>query len=114
MAEMIVTNAATILNHLIKTLTQTLHALYTRDFTESKPSELPISPPSRSRVLSDLLVHLPKLVPEEQGQDGVRAEAEIRSSQAFVESHQALLPQGLREAVPESFIKLALKFNFII
>lgn len=66
-----------------------------RAFTDSKPNELPISPPSRSWVLADLLVHLPELVPEEQGQDGVRAEAEVGSSQAFVESHQALLPQGL-------------------
>lgn len=64
------------------------------------------------KALSDLPVHLAKLVPEEQGQDGVRAEAEIRSSQAFVESHHALLPQRLREAVAKSFIKLALQLEF--
>lgn len=51
--------------------------------------------PSWTQVLSDLLIHLAKLVPEEQGQDGVRAEPEIRSSQAFVESHHALPPQRL-------------------
>lgn len=62
-----------------------------------------------SQVLSDLLVHLAKLVPEEQGQDGVRAEPEIRGPQAFVESHHALLPQRLGEAVHEPFIKLPLK-----
>lgn len=72
--------------------------------------ELPIF--DRGQVLSDLLVHLAKLIPEEQGQDGVRAKPEIRGSQAFVESHHALLPQRLREAVDESFIKLPLKFKF--
>lgn len=65
--------------------------------------------PRWSQVLSDLLVHLAKLVPEEQGQDGVRAEPEIRGPQAFVEPHHALLPQRLREAVDEPFIKLPLK-----
>lgn len=64
------------------------------------------------QVLSDLLVHLAKLVPEEQGQDGVRAEPEVRSSQAFVESHNTLLPQRLREAVCKPFIKLALQLEF--
>lgn len=69
-------------------------------------------PCSWPQVLSDLLVHLAKLVPEEQGEDGVRAEPEIRSSQAFVESQQALFPQRLKEAVAESFIKLALQLQF--
>lgn len=48
-------------------------------------------------------------MPEEQRQNGVWTEPEIRGSQAFVESHQALLPQCLRKAVSESFVKLPLK-----
>lgn len=60
-------------------------------------------------MLSELLVQFSQFIPEEQGQNGVWAEPEIRGSQAFVESHQALLPQCLRKAVSESFIKLPLK-----
>lgn len=63
-------------------------------------------------MLSDPIVYLAELVPEEQGQDGVGAQPEIRSSQAFVESHHTLPPQRLREAVDESFIKLALQLQF--
>lgn len=61
-----------------------------------------------SLVLSELLVHFAQFVPEEKRQNGVWTEPEIRGSQAFVESHQALLPQHLRKAVSESFIKLPL------
>jgi len=60
-------------------------------------------------VLSELLVKFAQFFPEEQGQNGVRAESEIRGSQAFVEPHQALFLQRLGEAVTESFIELPLK-----
>lgn len=63
---------------------------------------------SLSLVLSELLVQFAQFIPEEQRQDGVRTETEIRGSQAFVESHQALLSQRLRKAVSESFIELPL------
>lgn len=60
-------------------------------------------------MLSELLVQFAQFIPEEQRQNGVWTEPEIRGSQAFVESHQALLLQCLRKAVSESFIKLPLK-----
>lgn len=69
----------------------------------------PFSPTSWSLVLSELPVQLPQLIPEEQRQDGVRAEPEIRRSQALVESHQALLPQRLGKAVGEAFVELPLE-----
>lgn len=60
-------------------------------------------------MLSELLVQFAQFIPEEQRQNRVRTEPEIRGSQAFVESQQAFLPQRLRKAVSESFIKLPLK-----
>ena len=64
-------------------------------------------------MLSELLalVHFAQFVPEEQGQNGVWADPEIRGSQAFIESHQALLLQRPGEAVSEAFIKLPLKYD---
>ena len=59
-------------------------------------------------MLSEWLVHFAQFVPEEQRQDGVWAEPEVRGSQALVESHQALFPQRLRKAVSESVIQLPL------
>lgn len=60
-------------------------------------------------VLSAPVVQFAQFIPKEQRQNGVWAQPEIRGSQAFVESHQALLLQRLRKAVSESFIKLPLK-----
>lgn len=59
-------------------------------------------------MLSELLVQFAQLIPEEEGQNGVWAESEIRGSQAFVESCEALLFQSLGEAVTESFVQLPL------
>lgn len=66
-------------------------------------------PISLSLMLSELLVLLAQFIPEEQRQNGVWPKPEIRRSQAFVESHQALLPQRLGKAVSKSFIELSLK-----
>lgn len=60
-------------------------------------------------MLSELPVQFAQFIPEEQRQNGVWTEPEIRGSQAFVESLQTLLAQRLRKAVSESFIKLALQ-----
>lgn len=51
----------------------------------SELNESPISV-SLSPVLSPLTVEFAQLIPEEQRQNGVRAEPEIRRSQALVES----------------------------
>ena len=59
--------------------------------------------------LSVVLVELAELVPEQQRQDGVWPQAEVRGPQALVEPRRTLLPQRLREAVSESPIKLSLK-----
>lgn len=64
---------------------------------------------SLSLVLSELPVQFSQFIPKEQRQDGVWTESEIRGSQAFVESQQALLSQRLRKAVSESFIELPLR-----
>lgn len=66
---------------------------------------------SFSLVLSERLVQFAQFMPEEQRQNCVWPEPEIRGSQTFVESHQALLPQCLGKAVNKSFIKLALKMR---
>lgn len=62
-------------------------------------------------------MQLAQFVPEEQRQNGVGAEAEVRGSQTFVESRQTLLLQRLGEAVGESFVQQTLRdntFHFII
>ena len=78
----------------------------------SELNELPL-PPSVLvlLVLSVLLVHFAQFVPEEQGQDSVWSEPEVRGSQTFVESRQALLPQRLGKAVGESLINQPLKHD---
>lgn len=59
-------------------------------------------------MLSVLLVQFAQFIPEEQRQDGVRTQTEIRSSQAFVEPGQALFLQCLGKAVCESLVKQTL------
>lgn len=54
-------------------------------------NELPVSPLCWSPVLSEFLVQPAQFVPEEQGQNGVRTESEIRGSKAFVESRQTFV-----------------------
>lgn len=66
-------------------------------------------PPSSSFGLSELPVHFSQFVPEEQWQNGMWSKSEIRGSQTFVESQQALLPQRLWKAVKKPFVKLPLK-----
>lgn len=73
----------------------------------SELNELPL-PSYLLLLLSELLVQFAQFIPEEQRQNGVRTKPEIRGSQSFVKSRQALLPQCLRKAVDKSFIKLSL------
>lgn len=63
---------------------------------------------SGSWLLSELTGHFSQFVPEEQRQDGVGAQAEIRGPQTFVESRHALPPQGLGETLGKAFIELPL------
>lgn len=56
-----------------------------------------------------LLVEFAEFVPEEQAEDGVRAEPEVGRAEALVESHQALFPHRPGEAVHVSPVEQALR-----
>lgn len=53
--------------------------------------------------------HPPELVPEEQAEHGVGAQAQVDGADALVEPQQPLLAGDLREAVQEPAVQLALR-----
>lgn len=56
-----------------------------------------------------LLHHLPELVPKEEAEHGVGAEAEVDSTDALVQAQQPLLAGDLHKAVPKPPVQLALR-----
>lgn len=60
-------------------------------------------------LFSVCVVEDAKLVPEEQGEDGVRAKAEVGCSYTFVQAKNALFPSCLQQSVQQPPVHEALR-----